>query len=103
MKDSVYMFEKEVNKSMYLRINSSRLVNSWHFQEEFERQKEEEKRQREEALRQWEEKQRQWEKDEQRQLKENKRRWEEYMSDLRTEEEEEDRDQLCCSKCNLIW
>ena len=85
------MFEKEVNKNMNLRINSSRLVNSWHFQEEFDRQKEEDRRQREEKRRQrMEEFHRQ---------REEKRRWKEYWSDLRTEEEEEE-DHMCCSKCN---
>ena len=79
------MFEKEVNKNMYLRINSSRVVYSWYFQEEFDRQKEEEQRQRKE--------------EEQRQSEEEERRWKEYMSDLWTEEE----DHPCCWKCNLIW
>ena len=112
------MFEKEVNKNMKLMINSSRLVCSWYFQEEFDRQKreqrqwEEERRQREEKQRQREEEQRQWEFD--RQWKEEKRQWkeekrqlkdkirrlnEEYMSDFRTEEENHPR----FWKCNLIW
>ena len=79
------MFEKEVNKNMYLGINSSRLVFSWYFQEEFERPKKEKE---EEELRQW---------------KEDERRWKEYMSAQWKEEEEEEEDNPWYWKCNLIW